>query len=31
MFLATALVLTACKRDEPAPADPAPAPQASTP
>ncbi|RBE77633.1 superoxide dismutase family protein, partial [Xanthomonas oryzae pv. oryzae] len=28
MFLATALVLTACKRDEPAPADPAPAPQA---
>ncbi|RBL31130.1 superoxide dismutase family protein, partial [Xanthomonas oryzae pv. oryzae] len=22
MFLATALVLTACKRDEPAPADP---------
>ncbi|AMU96852.1 superoxide dismutase family protein [Xanthomonas citri] len=31
LFLATALVLTACKRDEPAPAEPAPAPQASTP
>ncbi|SMQ93522.1 superoxide dismutase family protein [Xanthomonas fragariae] len=33
LFLATALVLTSCKREEPAPADPAPAPapQASTP
>ena len=31
LFLATALVLTACKRDEPAPAEPAPAPQAGTP
>lgn len=31
LFLASALMVTACKRDAPAPVDPAPAPQAGTP